>query len=281
MTERYDRSMIRADLLRQKLENVVYEGVLKMMDYCTAFRTIEQQLFDMSFEDRLHAFLKPLPPGANMHIRLMNLAAKDMDTVYMAARQWAHVWETTRSQHRLGRSRAPVAHFIKDWTDKSDELESNGNGNRDGDEKTVSKTISAADVDLDMINKMEYRTGKCYTCRKEGHFMRDCSRNRDRGYHGRPRHRGGYCGGGRQHFYSMGVDEEVEACIETMTKKGFDVTLSFGDPPDDEWQEDKDVYGYYKNDYRRRRRRPQVKFDDEPPSRSKSPNPMDYWDCPD
>lgn len=78
MRERFDKTVIRADLLRQKLEGVVYGGTSKMMEYCTAFRNIEQQVHDMNFNDKLRTFLKPLPPGAKMHIRLLNLAAKDM-----------------------------------------------------------------------------------------------------------------------------------------------------------------------------------------------------------
>src|SRR6202035_3354422 len=51
MIERYDKTTIRNDLLRQQLEKVRFEGPSKIVEYCTAFRTIEQQLFDMDFDD--------------------------------------------------------------------------------------------------------------------------------------------------------------------------------------------------------------------------------------
>src|SRR5436305_1174914 len=61
MRERYERSTIRSDLLCQKLENVRYEGPSQMIEYCTAFHAIEQQIFNMNFDNKLRTFLRPLP----------------------------------------------------------------------------------------------------------------------------------------------------------------------------------------------------------------------------
>src|SRR5947209_512895 len=56
MRERYERPTIRSDLLRQKLENVKYEGPLQMIEYCTTFHAIKQQIFNMNFDDKLRTF---------------------------------------------------------------------------------------------------------------------------------------------------------------------------------------------------------------------------------
>ena len=80
MLERYDKMAIRTDILRQQLERVYYEGPSEMIEYCTAFRTIEQQLLNMHFDDKLRQFLKLLPLGASLHIRTKDTVTKDMDT---------------------------------------------------------------------------------------------------------------------------------------------------------------------------------------------------------
>jgi len=44
MRQRYEKPYIRSDLLRQRLDQVKFEGPSQMIEYCTAFRTVEQQL---------------------------------------------------------------------------------------------------------------------------------------------------------------------------------------------------------------------------------------------
>jgi hypothetical protein len=61
--QRYEKPAICSDILRQWLKQVKYEGPSQMIEYCTAFRTIKQQVQDMTFEDKLRNFLKPLPPN--------------------------------------------------------------------------------------------------------------------------------------------------------------------------------------------------------------------------
>ena len=73
-----------------------------MVEYCAAFRAIEQQLDDMNFQDKLYYFMKPLPHPAQCHVRLMDLNDEDMDTVYQAARQWARIFDSARPPRPFG-----------------------------------------------------------------------------------------------------------------------------------------------------------------------------------
>jgi len=83
LTARYDRQGIRSDLLRQELETVKYEGVRRMAEYITAFREIENQIYEMEFNDRLCIFVHPLPTECIMQIHSMpGIATKDMEVVY-------------------------------------------------------------------------------------------------------------------------------------------------------------------------------------------------------
>ena len=45
MRERYERPTIHSNLLYQKLENIRYDEPSQMIEYCTAFCAIEQQIF--------------------------------------------------------------------------------------------------------------------------------------------------------------------------------------------------------------------------------------------
>ena len=76
MRQHYEKPSIRSDLLCQRLEQIKFEGPSQMIEYCTAFRTIEQQLQDMNFEDKLRNFLRHLPSNGQLHIKLMDLSAK-------------------------------------------------------------------------------------------------------------------------------------------------------------------------------------------------------------
>src|SRR5256886_14571447 len=106
MRERYERPTIRSDLLRQTLENVRYEGPSQMLEYSTAFRAIEQQIFNMNFDDKLRTFLRPLPTICQVHIKL-NVPANDMESCYHNARQWAHAIEDIRATRRHARPLRP------------------------------------------------------------------------------------------------------------------------------------------------------------------------------
>jgi hypothetical protein len=56
MRERYERGKARSDLLRRQLGHLKYKGPSQMLEYCSQFRDIEQQIVDMGFDDRLHYF---------------------------------------------------------------------------------------------------------------------------------------------------------------------------------------------------------------------------------
>jgi hypothetical protein len=76
---KYENAAARADLLRDKLQNVRYHGVSKMPEYCEEFRFIESQIYDMAFADRLLNFSKLIPVELALHIRNSDLRSKDMD----------------------------------------------------------------------------------------------------------------------------------------------------------------------------------------------------------
>jgi hypothetical protein len=112
-----------------------------MIEYCTAFRTIEQQVQDMTFEDKLRNFLKPLPLNGRLHIKLMYLGAKDMDTVYQAACQWAHAFEETRNLRPLHprHAKKTVYHHVR---------------RPNGILATPTPKKEAPSEDLDVLNRM-------------------------------------------------------------------------------------------------------------------------------
>src|SRR5437763_8859443 len=118
MRECYERPTIHSNLLRQKLENVRYEGPSQMIEYCTAFRAITQQIFNMNFDDKLRTFLRPLPTNCQVHIKL-NVTANDMESCYHIARQWAHTIEDTHSRKNNGHGGKPSSSRIGMRQDRS------------------------------------------------------------------------------------------------------------------------------------------------------------------
>jgi Zinc knuckle len=162
MIERYNKTAIRNDLLRQQLEKVRFEGPSKIVEYCTAFCTIEQQLFHMDFDDKLPHFVKPLPIGANLHIKLMDLRLRDMDILYQAARQWVHVFEDSSPNQPPSRGHMQVVQFSRKHSKKKPPA------------ATTQATVESADEVLDTINCMEGKTGKCFTCGEHGHYANEC-----------------------------------------------------------------------------------------------------------
>jgi hypothetical protein len=136
-----------------------------MVEYCRAFHAIEQQIYDMSFDDRLGTFLKPLPANCQLYIKLSErLITKDMEYVYGAARTWAHAHEDTRPQRTHGK---PFKRVIE-RRDRS-----RGKGIL---APTTPKPAESPGEDLDTLNRMATSSDQCFKCKQYGHFQNDCPR---------------------------------------------------------------------------------------------------------
>jgi Ty3 transposon capsid-like protein len=85
LKDKYERSSIRDDMLRQKLRSVKFNGLRQMEEYCAKFKSTEIQLNEMAFKDRLQYFTTNLP--ANLDLYLRDLKLTTMEDVYQAARE--------------------------------------------------------------------------------------------------------------------------------------------------------------------------------------------------
>src|SRR5579859_5604939 len=169
LTARYNRQGIQSDLLRQELETMGYEGVRRMVEYITAFREIENQIYEMEFDDRLHIFVHPLPTDCTMFIRTMpGIATKDMEVVYQAARSWAHILLTSQPTSHSSHSAAPTLYKVRKV--KSSKTH---RGERSTPSSAAASGMSTTQ-ELDMINRMDEAQAVCYTYGKKGHFARNC-----------------------------------------------------------------------------------------------------------
>ena len=86
LISRYHHPAAREKILRHKLEAIHFKGIHR---YCQEFRTVEAQVYDMAFLDRLNDFLRKPPLEASLHIRNAAGDTRDMEVVYRLACQWA------------------------------------------------------------------------------------------------------------------------------------------------------------------------------------------------
>ena len=79
---------MRGDLLRDKLKALRYHGSLRMTKFCERFQSIEIQIYDMTFLDRVDNFIEKLYLlEVAMHIKNANsLCHEDMKMIYQLTR---------------------------------------------------------------------------------------------------------------------------------------------------------------------------------------------------
>lgn len=175
---KYENAAARGDLLRDKLQRIRYHGTSRMAEYCEDFRSIESQIYDMAFPDRLLNFSRPIPADLAMHLRNSDLRSQDMEVVYQLARQWATSAVTSRalqysghhhrSKHREGKSLLQFGKKKHRKSERKDDTDSD-----DSVAERLDKMERQIET-MEQFNKIDMQSVICYNCGKRGHFAVDC-----------------------------------------------------------------------------------------------------------
>jgi hypothetical protein len=167
LIEKYDKTPIRADILRDQLHNMEYKGPSHMVEFCESFRSIEIQIRDMALIDKIRCFIAKVP--GELYREIKKSIWKEMEEVYQCARTWAFAQASSTNRERTHSTRRPVVKF--------------GGGNKRHSTLHVRKPSAPADnipgiriaeEELDAFYAIEMATVKCYNCGKYGHFSRHC-----------------------------------------------------------------------------------------------------------
>ncbi len=168
---KYENPQTYGRLLREKLEAVRFKGSARMADYCTNFRYIESQIFDMAFEDRLKHFIRPFPRDLALYITTTDLSKGDMEPVYALARQWAKSAVNVVQSTSFG-NRSPSGRSLLQFSKPRNRTKPTTSKEKEKD--------TSDDEELNVIRQLEHLNAAdmsqvvCYNCNKRGHFARDC-----------------------------------------------------------------------------------------------------------
>jgi hypothetical protein len=151
---KFERGSVREDPLRQKLRSIRFTGIRNMEDFCTKFPSLEMQLLNMAFPDRLYIFTEYLPRELHMHIRDSKVAT--MEDVYSSAKEW-------------------VAHRNIDVSSNFGNANTKPKSNKPSFKpkgKSPNKDEVSED-ELDVMDAKQLATITCYNYNKKGHLARD------------------------------------------------------------------------------------------------------------
>jgi Zinc knuckle len=133
-----------------------------MFDYCSDFREVEAQIYNMMFIDRLERFTLSFAPECKMYIynipRLHELG--DMEVAYNAARDWATNYtlaygRDSSSSHSGRRHAKKGVRFAPMAT-------------------LLPATAKEKEREEDTLDMMDVSEMECYNCHRIGHLAQDC-----------------------------------------------------------------------------------------------------------
>ena len=160
-----------------------------MSKYIERFRSIEAQIHDMHFCDRVLNFICPFPHELQTLVLNLDLSYKDMDILYQIAWEWAVSASVSQSYFasnrphcyhdkqklllrfgKVKKGKKPIKKCSRSSDNTVDELD------------TMTTATEAAKTFLNLtpeeqdeaINRIDMNTVICYNCRHKGHFANDC-----------------------------------------------------------------------------------------------------------